>query len=421
MIQKYSFKNILICINNLQIKMKILFLSISNAVSKLDNRGIYPDLLRYMANQGHDVYIVCPFERRTNKKTNLYSNNNVKILGVKTLNITKSSFIEKGIATLLIEFQFAHAINKFFPKVKFDLILYSTPPITFNSLIEKLKMKNQAFSFLMLKDIFPQNAVDLLLIKKGGLLYNFFKKKEEQLYLISDFIGCMSQGNIDYLKDNYNFIDNSKLLICPNAIEVIKRDVINRNLLLSKYEIPYDKTIFIFGGNLGVGQGIEFLLDCLYLNLEREDVFFVIVGSGNKFLLIQSWINKYKPKNVKLLRTLSKVDFDQLEASCDVGMVFLDIKFTIPNFPSRILSYMESKLPLLICTDRKTDLGKIAEANNFGKWCQSDDTFQFKKLVDFYVENPDIRRKMGEHGYNFLVQNYSVKRAYDSIMLSLKS
>ena len=51
--------------------MKILFLSISTAVSNINNRGIYPDLLRYIAKQGHEVYIICPVERRTKKKTNL--------------------------------------------------------------------------------------------------------------------------------------------------------------------------------------------------------------------------------------------------------------------------------------------------------------------------------------------------------------
>lgn len=400
--------------------MKILFLSISTAVSEINNRGIYPDLLRYMANHGHNVYIVCPFERRTNKRTNLLENGNVKILGVKTLNITKSNLIEKGIATVLIEYQFARAIDKYFTCVNFDLILYSTPPITFNSLIKKLKSKNNAISFLLLKDIFPQNAVDLLLLSNRGFLYNYFRKKEEDLYSISDYIGCMSQANVDYFKRHYSNVPHSKLLVCPNAIEITHREVISRELVLHKYKLPLDKTIFIFGGNLGLGQGIEFLLDSLFLNLNREDVFFVIVGSGTKFQLIQNWINKYRPKNVKLLSTLKKEEFDQLEFACDVGMIFLDFKFTIPNFPSRILSYMEAKLPLLICTDSNTDLGKIAEYNNFGKWCESNDPIKFGKLVSFYVDNPEVRFQMGQNAFNYLKQNYSVEKAYNSIMLKLE-
>ena len=146
--------------------MNILFLSISSAVSDLNNRGIYPDLIRLFAANNHGVYIVCPSERRFNKKAKYMTNGNVNTLEVKTLNITKSNFIEKGIATFLIENQYSRAINKYFTSIKFDLILYVTPPISFNSLINKLKIKHKCKSYLMLKDIFPQNAVDLGLIKK---------------------------------------------------------------------------------------------------------------------------------------------------------------------------------------------------------------------------------------------------------------
>ena len=48
--------------------MKILFLSVSTAVSNINNRGIYPDLLREFVAKGHEIYIVCPSERRYKKK-----------------------------------------------------------------------------------------------------------------------------------------------------------------------------------------------------------------------------------------------------------------------------------------------------------------------------------------------------------------
>ena len=86
--------------------MNILFLSISSAVSDINNRGIYPDLIRLFATNNHGVYIVCPSERRFKKQTNYSITNNIHTLEVKTLNITKSSFLEKGIATLLIQYQY---------------------------------------------------------------------------------------------------------------------------------------------------------------------------------------------------------------------------------------------------------------------------------------------------------------------------
>ena len=41
-----------------------------------------------------------------------------------------------------------------------------------------------------------------------------------------------------------------------------------------KYGIPLDKTVFVYGGNLGKPQGIPFLVECLKTQLENRQVFF---------------------------------------------------------------------------------------------------------------------------------------------------
>jgi len=395
--------------------MNILFLSISSAVSSINNRGIYPDLIRLFAANNHGVYIVCPSERRFNKKTKYTKNDNVNTLEVKTLNITKSSFLEKGIATLLIQYQYNRAINKYFECVKFDLILYATPPISFGSLIKKLKIKHNCKSYLMLKDIFPQNAVDLGMIKQGSFLHNYFKRKEKLLYLISDHIGCMSKANIEYLLC-HNEIEKEKLEICPNAINIINRKTgYSKEEIFDKYNIPQNLPVFLFGGNLGLAQGIEFLIEVLNSNKNRTDCFILIVGGGSKSILIQKWIKLNNPCNIKYINHLEREEYDLLEFFSDVGMIFLDSRFTIPNFPSRILSYMECKLPLLIATDDASDLGDIAKNNEFGIWSSSRDLDSFNKNLDFFVKNSKNRRKMGVNGYNFLVKNYNVTASYKTI------
>lgn len=116
-----------------------------------------------------------PNERSTGKPTGVIEFPGGKILGVKTLNIQKTNIVEKGIGMLLLERQYLHAIRKYFTNVYFDLILYSTPPITFNQVIESEKKRCVARTYLLLKDIFPQNAVDLGMFSRKGLFYRFFQ------------------------------------------------------------------------------------------------------------------------------------------------------------------------------------------------------------------------------------------------------
>ena len=272
----------------------------------------------------------------------------------------------------------------------------------------------------MLKDIFPQNAVDLGIIKQGGFLHSYFKTKEKLLYNISDFIGCMSKANMEYILSN-NDIEKEKIEICPNSINIIKRETdFLKEDVFDKHNIPIDLPVFLYGGNIGLAQGIDFLLEVLESNKNRKDCFFLIVGDGNNYHLIKKWIILNNPRNVKLIKHLERKEYDILESFCDIGMVFLDSRFTIPNFPSRILSYMECKLPLLIASDDVSDLGKIAKHNEFGIWSNSNDLFNFNKNLNFFIKKTKIRKKMGNNAYNFLVNNYDVSVTYKTVMKHFK-
>lgn len=114
------------------------------------------------------------------------------------------------------------------------------------------------------------------------------------------------------------------------------------------------------------------------------------------------------------MQRLPKEDYDILVKSCDVGLIFLDYRFTIPNYPSRLLSYLKFKKPIICCTDPNTDIGRIAEDNGYGYWCKSKRPEDFTKLVDkILVSN---RNEMGEKGYEFLKKNYTVQNTYEAIM-----
>lgn len=118
--------------------MNLIFITLSN-INSIEQRGIYPDLMRNFRDEGHGVYLVAPCERRTGQKTHIIDMNGVKFLKVRTLNIQRTNFVEKGLGTLMIERQFKQAIRRYFGDVCFDLILYSTPPITFTNVASFLE------------------------------------------------------------------------------------------------------------------------------------------------------------------------------------------------------------------------------------------------------------------------------------------
>ena len=401
--------------------MNIIFLTVSR-ITEIKSRGIYTDLMRQVRDEGHNVYIVTPYERQFALPTSLSEVDGIHLLGVRTLNIQKTNIIEKGIGTILLETQFNRAIKKYLSHVNFDLILYSTPPITFTDVVRNLKKgTSSAISYLLLKDIFPQNAVDLGMFSKNSLIYWYFRQKEIGLYKHADYIGCMSPANVEFVLRHNSFLVHERVEIAPNSIE-LKKDPINidRESIRKKYDLPIDRPIFIYGGNLGKPQGIDFLIQCLNANCQRNDCHFLIVGNGTEYHKLENWFINTKTDNVSLFPRLPKEDYDALVQSCDIGLIFLDHRFQIPNYPSRLLSYLEYKMPIIAATDINTDIGTIAEKNGYGYCCESKYVESFTACVNKYITTPDTIRKMGERGYQFLLDNYQVDSTYQKIISHIK-
>ena len=396
--------------------MNILFLSLGR-IENINDSGIYTDLLRKFRDEGHNISIVTPRERKYNLPTVKESKNGVTFLKVKIGNIQKVNFIEKGLSTITIEKVFLNAIKKYLSNIKFDLVLYATPPITFSKVVEYIKTRDNAKTYLLLKDIFPQNAVDINLFKLNGIIYKLFRRKEKHLYNISDHIGCMSPANAEYILLNNPEIPKNKVEVNPNSIEPqdINISKAKKRKIRTKYNLPLKKNIFIYGGNLGKPQGIDFLIKCINMNESNINSYFLIVGSGTEYKKLKKYFENTKPVNSKLLEHLPKKDYELLANSSDVGMIFLDKRFTIPNFPSRLLSYMQAKMPVLSATDSYTDIGDVIEEGEFGYSCISNNVNKFNDLVNKLANESDLEN-MGHNAWDYLLDNYTAEKSYEIIM-----
>lgn len=396
----------------------------STAVKNIQASGIYNDLMRKFRDEGHSVYIIYPNERRSGLPTTLVNENGVQCLGVRTLNVQKTNVIEKGIGQLFFESQFKFALKKYFQGVKFELILYSTPPITFNNVIKYAKKVSggKAITYLLLKDIFPQNAIDLGMLSKDGIkgiLYKMFRKKEEELYRISDYIGCMSPANVEYVLKHNPSVNRSKVEVAPNSYDIPAiSEITDKDAIRRKYNLPTNKPIFIYGGNMGRPQGIPFLVDCMKAIKDREDCHFLLVGDGTEYPKLEAFVKENNPKSVSVFRRLPKEDYDALAAACDVGLIFLDYRFSIPNYPSRLLPYLMGKKPIIAATDPNCDTGSIAEDNGYGFYCPSNSVEDFVKVVDKMLVSD--RKQMGKNAYQYFLDNYTTEHTYNAIVKHLK-
>ena len=401
--------------------MNILFLTLGK-IDDLENHTIYCDLLREFIKNGHSVSTLSP----GNKKQEIRRYSGIECsLAYVDLDTVRGgkNLIKKGFSTIRTGSLFIHGIKQFYSNVKFDLVIYTTPPITFVSAVNYVKKRDGAKTYLLLKDIFPQNAVDIGIMSKTGIkgvLYKYFRNQEKKLYRISDRIGCMSQANVDYVVRHNPEVDPSIVEVCPNSIEVTDKSVDEKTRveIRRKYGIPLDKKIFVYGGNLGKPQDIPFIIECMKASSSIEEAFFVIVGDGSEYGKLEEYVKSASQSNLRLMQRLPKEDYDTLVGACDVGLIFLDHRFTIPNFPSRLLGYMQAKIPVLAVTDPNTDIGKVIVDGGFGWWCESNSVDGFARKVQSIVTSNICDKTVNE--YQYLLDNFSCANAYHLVMRKIR-
>lgn len=114
---------------------------------------------------------------------------------------------------------------------------------------------------------------------------------------------------------------------------------------------------------------------------------------------------------------LLKDEYERMVACCDVGLIFLDYRFTILVFPSRLLSYMQAKLPVQACTDSNTHIGQIITEGGFGWWCERKEAGNFVQVIGA-IQRTQLK-EIGTAAFEYMQTHYTVEAGCQAIMHTL--
>lgn len=393
--------------------MRVLYLGL--AVPDMNEyHNMFTELMVEFKQKGHEIVVVGP--TIDENRAGLQIEDDIQVLRVPTMKLFGVGKFQKGLANILLPYQYKKALKKSGIDLNFDLVMMPTPPITLVSAASWIKKKYGAKFYLILRDIFPQNAVDLKMMGEGGIIFKYFRKKEIEMYKVADGIGCMSQGNIDFVAKQNPMMDHSKLHLLSNWSKLLPLSKQEEVQNLKKQYGLEDKFIVIFGGNIGRPQKMENIIALAKSCLDIQDLFFLIIGYGNEVENLKNLITSEKLDNTKLMGPLTRDDYFTALQIAEVGLISLSEEFTIPNIPSKALVYYNTKKPILAAIDTNTDFGKILEDNNCGLWAESNNTPLLKeKLLSLYNDK-EKREQMGENGYNYLKNELLTHMAYETII-----
>ena len=237
----------------------------------------------------------------------------------------------------------------------FDGIITYAPSIFLGPLAKFIKKKNKCKNFLILRDIFPQWAVDVGLLRNYGLPYLFFKKVERYLYSTADIIGVQTAANLKYFDQN--------LIYRKGCLEVLQNWLAVS--IPKKCSIEIEKTIlkgriiFVYAGNMGDAQGLSVFINLADSLSPQKKIGFLFVGRGNVVESLRHSVKEKALENILIFDEIEPQEIQALYEQCDVGIISLDKRHKTHNIPGKFLSYMQAGLPVFAAINYGNDLEKI--------------------------------------------------------------
>lgn len=386
---------------------------------RINDSSLEKDLVNEFKDKGHKVTVVTLRERKEKKVTTLKIENGIQVLRVKTGNFRDDvNKYEKGITKILNPYIFYNQIKKKLSNEKYDLIITTTPISNSKYLHKKLKKEFKLARIItIIWDMFPQNALDLEMLKKN-YLYKVLKKGFHNSLLTADFITAMSKGNLEYLKAEYINIEK-KIFVLKNWSKIKEKPKIEFKKIREKYGFNSLDFIVVFGGNMGKPQKLENILELADSAKEKVEIKFLFVGNGTEKEKLKEIKIKEKLNNVKFIDYIPREDYEKLITACDIGLVSLDERFTVPNFPSKTTDYCKLGLPILASLDNcaLNDYGiyleKKIKGGLVGRAGNTEDLKE--KLLKLYTDE-ELRVQLGENSRKYYEKYLGVDKAYETIM-----
>lgn len=387
--------------------------------STLVHAKMLHELASEFIKQGHTVIIIAPGKPNQAERLNKFFIDNITYWKFKSGKLRGQGKIKRAINETLLSFNAWLAIRREIENEPFDGVIYYSPSTFFGPLVKKIKAKNSCKSYLILRDMFPQWAVDEGLIRKGSLIEKYFRYFENINYNASDYIGLMSPKNLTLFTDKYQ--DKFKTHVLYNWADINASFSRNDNIDLRKTYGLQGKVIFFYGGNIGHAQDMGNLLRLAYSMKEDINAHFLFLGQGDEVTLVKETIESQNLTNTTLLPSVSQAKYKEILSQVDIGLFSLSASHKTHNFPGKLLGYMVESLPILGSINEGNDLSEVITDVNAGYIFVNGQDAEFCNAAKALVADKNLRKQIGDNANRLLASQFSVKSAVKTILSHLNS
>ncbi len=372
------------------------------------------DLSREFVRQGHSLCVLLPATDQR-EPWKLESFDGVQVLRLKAPRTKDTSYVRRTLAELVMPFAMLRNFRKSsLANERWDGVVWYAPSIFHGPLVSALKKSNRCNTYLIIRDIFPEWAVDMGLMGRG-IPYRFFDAIARYQYSVADVIGVQTSGNRGYF--------DAWLEQPGRCLEVLKNwlgQPAHKRCSIRVNETSLaGRKLFVYAGNMGVAQNMSVVLEFAATLLSRSDVGFLFVGRGSEVDSLRRIAQTRQLDNVLFFDEIHPDEIPDLYAQCDIGIVTLDPRHKSHNIPGKFLTYMQSGLPVLAIVNAGNDLVQLIRDEQVGEVCESQRVEELALLADRLIASIESDSNLSARCSSFFKREFAVERAVQQVVASL--
>lgn len=374
-----------------------------------------------LVERGHEVTVLTSWPKENiSPDARLYDmeedmrEGKVRVVRVKVPSSYSIHYWLRGLAQLIIPYFFWRALRRLHYKTVEGVIVY-TPHLPLTLVGERIKKVYGARYLLNVQDIFPQNAIDLG-IMRNRFVIRFFEWMEARAYRRADTITTHTEGGRQFLMDKKD-VPPEKITTVFNWIDL---HTFEQARAVGQFRRKYgleNKFIFLFAGIFGPTQGLDLILEVARRVQDIKGAHFLMVGEGTEKARLQALAASFDLHNMSFQPFVPPREYPKLLKEVDVGLMCLAPGNTTAVVPGKLWGYMAAGLPVAAFLQKESEGHRIVREAGCGYTVVSDNTDAAEAAIRKAWQEREHLKEYGQHGHEYARNHFSRERCIDQLAL----
>ncbi len=268
---------------------------------------------------------------------------------------------------------------------------------------------------LWLQDPWPETFAWVIGISENHWLYKFLGHWMKWIYSHCDMIWIQSNAYKKHL-ERYGYA--GPVHYVPNWAPALIEDLNSEPLWVQ--DLPSDRFLLTFAGNVGKGQALDQLLEALVDWKEKESLAVVIVGDGTELNGLRDFAHAHRLSNVHFVGRKPLEDMAALfQKSSALYVSLSNGPLSSMTVPSKLQTYMLAGKPVLAQLDGEgAEIINAAQCGRVG--APGDVSSLMKNLKELVFLPKDQLKNLGKNAKMHYSQNFAGKVVLDRVEHLLK-